>query len=62
MTNGEVRMLIYNGTGKGTYRWVFCGNARDNFSEETIANEPISNLEAENFIVRATVRNRIKER
>ena len=56
-TNGEMRMKIYDGSGKSLYKWVFAGNAHDCFNEGTaVGVEPKLNFD---FIKEAFVRNKL---
>jgi hypothetical protein len=59
ITNGEVRMRIYGGDGRGVYKWVFAGNAHTGFNESIDPKINAGNFE---FVAQATRRNKLKEK
>ena len=58
-TNGEVRMRVYDGDGKGVYKWVFAGNAHAAFSEGVLRDMAAMRLGNFDLITQATRRNKI---
>jgi hypothetical protein len=62
ITNGEVRMRVYDGDGKGVFKWVFAGNAHAAFSEGVLRDMASMRLGNFDYVVQATRRNKIKEK
>jgi hypothetical protein len=62
ITNGEVRMRVYGGDGKGNFKWVFAGNAHAEFDEGILRDMASMRLGNFDFITQATRRNKLKER
>jgi hypothetical protein len=60
ITNGEVRMRVYSGDGKGLYKWVFAGNAHEEFNEGVLRDMASMRLGNFDYITQATRRNKIK--
>jgi hypothetical protein len=62
IANGEVRMRVYDGSGKGDYKWVFAGNAHAEFNEGVLRDMASMRLGNFDYIIQATRRNKIKEK
>lgn len=62
ITNGEVRMRVYDGDGRGVTKWVFAGNARSAFSEGVLRDMASMKLGNFDYIIQATRRNKINEK
>lgn len=62
ISNGEVRQRVYDGKGKGSFEWVFAGNARMSFNEGVLRDRTAMELGNFDFITQATRRNKIKEK
>lgn len=58
ITNGEIRMRVYEGNGRGTFKWVFAGNAHAAFSEGVLRDMASMQLGNFDLIVQATRRNK----
>lgn len=57
-TNGEVRMRIYDGDGKGIFKWVFAGNTHEIFQEGILRDAAGMRLGNFDSIIQATRRNK----
>jgi hypothetical protein len=57
-TNGEVRMRIYDGDGKGVFKWVFAGNTHEIFQEGMLRDAAGMRLGNFDSITQATRRNK----
>jgi hypothetical protein len=55
-------MRVYEGDGKGIYKWVFAGNAHDEFTEGVLRDMASMRLGNFDIITQATRRNKIKEK
>jgi hypothetical protein len=62
ITNGEVRMRVYDGDGKGVFKWVFAGNAHSAFSEGVLRDRAAMQLGNFDYVVQATRKNKINGR
>jgi len=62
ITNGEIRMRVYDGDGKGVFKWVFAGNAHAIFNEGVLRDMASMQLGNFDYVVQATRRNKIKEK
>lgn len=62
ITNGEVRMRVYDGDNKGVFKWVFAGNAHEEFNEGVLRDMASMRLGNFDAIIQGTRRNKIKER
>lgn len=55
-------MRVYDGDGKGVFKWVFAGNAHAAFSEGVLRDRASMELGNFDFIVQATRRDKIREK
>jgi hypothetical protein len=53
-------MRIYEGDGRGIFKWVFAGNAHTAFNEGVLRDRAAMELGNFDFITQATRRNKIK--